>query len=294
MRLDRIFLNGMYPDLFRDEEAETVRERYEQTVGDGRPAANRWRRQRLPNPIGGDEPPSGIDVVRRAALRAAISEHTPARAHREQLRASRRDPASGRCRCRSCSSLRWTCRPSRSWRTRSRTRFERRRPYWRASGSASAPARAASARRPPRRPWQWERRRPEEGRRRGSSTRRSDSRTRSACGSWATRNAAWSTERFEAHGIEMKGEGLWAMMLDAKRTFDDLIERHAPDRRDARLESSEPPSTRRVSNAMAGSQETMAMGKLYRAAPGGPLRTSSCSTLRRALADLLGRARSSG
>ena len=39
-------------------------------------------------------------------------------------------------------------------------------------------------------------------------------------------------ERFAAHGIEMRGE-LWAMMLDAKRTFDDLVERHAPTRRRA-------------------------------------------------------------
>jgi len=36
--------------------------------------------------------------------------------------------------------------------------------------------------------------------------------------------------RFAGHGIEMRGE-LWAMMLDAKRTFDDLIARLAPDER---------------------------------------------------------------
>jgi anion-transporting ArsA/GET3 family ATPase len=30
-------------------------------------------------------------------------------------------------------------------------------------------------------------------------------------------------ERFAAHGVEVRGE-LWAMMLDAKRTFDALIE----------------------------------------------------------------------
>jgi anion-transporting ArsA/GET3 family ATPase len=65
MRLDRIFLNGIYPDLFSDEEAATVRERYEQALDDGQP--------------------SGIEMVRRAALRAAISEYTRARAHREQL-----------------------------------------------------------------------------------------------------------------------------------------------------------------------------------------------------------------
>src|SRR4029450_13908807 len=59
------------------------------------------------------------------------------------------------------------------------------------------------------------------------------------------------------------GDGeLWAMMLDAKRTFDELIEWHAPDERtrDAVL------SNRiydELSNALAGSQEYMAMEKLY-------------------------------
>jgi anion-transporting ArsA/GET3 family ATPase len=59
----------------------------------------------------------------------------------------------------------------------------------------------------------------------------------------------------------MKGE-LWAMMLDAKRTFDDLIERHAPDEqtRDRVLSNR---IYQEVSNAMAGSQEYMAMEKLY-------------------------------
>jgi anion-transporting ArsA/GET3 family ATPase len=68
-------------------------------------------------------------------------------------------------------------------------------------------------------------------------------------------------ERFSEHGIEMKGE-LWAMMLDAKRTFDDLIERHAPDEetRDRVLSNR---IYQEVSNAMAGSQEYMAMEKLY-------------------------------
>jgi anion-transporting ArsA/GET3 family ATPase len=36
--------------------------------------------------------------------------------------------------------------------------------------------------------------------------------------------------RFAGHGVEMRGE-LWAMMLDAKGTFDALIERLAPDER---------------------------------------------------------------
>jgi anion-transporting ArsA/GET3 family ATPase len=68
-------------------------------------------------------------------------------------------------------------------------------------------------------------------------------------------------DRFTAHGIEMKGE-LWAMMLDAKRTFDDLVERHAPDEetRDRILQNR---IYKEISNAMAGSQEYMAMEKLY-------------------------------
>jgi anion-transporting ArsA/GET3 family ATPase len=68
-------------------------------------------------------------------------------------------------------------------------------------------------------------------------------------------------ERFTSHGIEMKGE-LWAMMLDAKRTFDDLVERHAPDEetRDRILQNR---IYKEISNAMAGSQEYMAMEKLY-------------------------------
>jgi anion-transporting ArsA/GET3 family ATPase len=67
--------------------------------------------------------------------------------------------------------------------------------------------------------------------------------------------------RFAEHGIEMKGE-LWAMMLDAKRTFDDLVERHAPDEetRDRILSNR---IYQEISNAMAGSQEYMAMEKLY-------------------------------
>ena len=52
------------------------------------------------------------------------------------------------------------------------------------------------------------------------------------------------------------------MMLDAKRTFDDLVERNAPDdeTRDAVLAN---PIYRELSNAVAGSQEYMAMEKLH-------------------------------
>jgi anion-transporting ArsA/GET3 family ATPase len=68
-------------------------------------------------------------------------------------------------------------------------------------------------------------------------------------------------ERFAEHGLEMRGE-LWAMMLDPKRTFDDLIEKHASDERtrDAVLSNR---IYQELSNAVAGSQEYMAMEKLY-------------------------------
>ncbi len=66
---------------------------------------------------------------------------------------------------------------------------------------------------------------------------------------------------FERHGIEMKGE-LWAMMLDAKATFDELVARQAPDEesRDRVLNNR---IYQQISNALAGSQEYMAMEKLF-------------------------------
>ncbi len=67
-------------------------------------------------------------------------------------------------------------------------------------------------------------------------------------------------ERFTAAGVEVRGE-LWAMMLDAKRTFDELVERYASDdaARDRLLENR---IYQEVSNAVSGSQEYMAMEKL--------------------------------
>jgi anion-transporting ArsA/GET3 family ATPase len=68
-------------------------------------------------------------------------------------------------------------------------------------------------------------------------------------------------ERFTPHGIEMRGE-LWAMMLDAKRTFDEVIERLAPDAatRDEVLANR---IYQQLSTAVAGSQEFTAIAKLY-------------------------------
>lgn len=68
-------------------------------------------------------------------------------------------------------------------------------------------------------------------------------------------------ERLSAAGLDVSGE-LWAMMLDAKRTFDELVERLAPDER----ASDEILANRiytELSNAVAGSQEFTAMAKLY-------------------------------
>jgi anion-transporting ArsA/GET3 family ATPase len=66
---------------------------------------------------------------------------------------------------------------------------------------------------------------------------------------------------FEQAGCDMRGE-LCAMMLDAKATFDEVVRRHAPDAetRDRILENR---IYRQLSNALAGSQEYMAMEKLF-------------------------------
>jgi anion-transporting ArsA/GET3 family ATPase len=67
----------------------------------------------------------------------------------------------------------------------------------------------------------------------------------------------------EEHRVEIDGSGeLWAMMLDPKRTFDELIESHAPDERTREAVLSNR-IYQELSNAVAGSQEYMAMEKLY-------------------------------
>jgi anion-transporting ArsA/GET3 family ATPase len=64
-----------------------------------------------------------------------------------------------------------------------------------------------------------------------------------------------------AHGIELDGE-LWAMMLDAKGTFDDLIAQLAPDEH-AHEEILSNRIYREISSAVAGTQEFSAIAKLY-------------------------------
>jgi anion-transporting ArsA/GET3 family ATPase len=68
-------------------------------------------------------------------------------------------------------------------------------------------------------------------------------------------------EMFAAQGVEMRGE-LWAMMLDAKRTFDEIVARLAPDER-TREEILANPVYGELSTAVAGSHELSAIAKLY-------------------------------
>jgi anion-transporting ArsA/GET3 family ATPase len=67
--------------------------------------------------------------------------------------------------------------------------------------------------------------------------------------------------RFREQGVAMPGE-MWAMMLDAKRTLDEIVVRLAPDERD-REEILENPVYRELSTAVAGSHELSAIAKLY-------------------------------
>jgi len=64
MKLDEVFMNGIYPDLFSDAEADVLQDRLEKEAGSN----------------GGD-----ATVLRRAALRAALSEYQRSRSHRDQL-----------------------------------------------------------------------------------------------------------------------------------------------------------------------------------------------------------------
>jgi anion-transporting ArsA/GET3 family ATPase len=68
-------------------------------------------------------------------------------------------------------------------------------------------------------------------------------------------------ERLAGAGLELRGE-LWAMMLDPKRTFDELIDRVAADpERAAEIKANR--VYRELSTAVSGSQEFTAVAKLY-------------------------------
>jgi anion-transporting ArsA/GET3 family ATPase len=67
--------------------------------------------------------------------------------------------------------------------------------------------------------------------------------------------------RLAEAGLHARGQ-LFAMMLDVKRTWDDLVARHAPDHaRQERIYRNR--LYQQLSSALAGSQEYMAMEKLY-------------------------------
>ncbi|MEC9396479.1 MAG: ArsA-related P-loop ATPase, partial [Myxococcota bacterium] len=74
-------------------------------------------------------------------------------------------------------------------------------------------------------------------------------------------------DRFEEVGLHPKGE-LWAMMLDMKKSFDHLVDRHAPDEksRQAILNNK---LYQYFSTSLAGTQEYAAAERLYEIYTGG-------------------------
>jgi anion-transporting ArsA/GET3 family ATPase len=67
---------------------------------------------------------------------------------------------------------------------------------------------------------------------------------------------------FAGAGVDTNGGELWAMMLDAKQTFDAVVREHAPDD-ETRERILNNRIYQQLSTALAGSQEYMAMEKLY-------------------------------
>jgi anion-transporting ArsA/GET3 family ATPase len=67
---------------------------------------------------------------------------------------------------------------------------------------------------------------------------------------------------FSEAGVETNRGELWAMMLDAKATFDEVVRKHAPDA-ETRERILQNRIYQQLSNALAGSQEYMAMEKLF-------------------------------
>ncbi len=107
--------------------------------------------------------------------------------------------------------------------------------------SARAPAASARPRHRPRSRWAWRRR----GLKVAVLTIDPAKRLANSLGlpELGNEERQVDPERFAEAGLEMRGE-LWAMMLDAKRTWDEVIERHASDDEDARRRASTTASTR--------------------------------------------------
>ena len=108
--------------------------------------------------------------------------------------------------------------------------------------------------------------------------RRRDDRPGAAAGERARARASSATSR-AASSVEVDGE-LWAMMLDAKRTFDQLIERLAPDARtrDEVLRQPDLPAALERGRRLAGVHRDR---QALRARPARAASTCSCSTRRR-------------
>ena len=198
----------------------------------------------------------------RAACRAALSQCRRAGGQREQLaRLAELVDGPGAARCRSSSSRSSRSSRSASWRRRSADGRRRRA----ARGQAGLHLRRLRRRRQDDDVGR-DRRRDggagQEGRRADDRPGQATRRLARACPSWATRSAR-STRRCSTEAGIDPGDGeLWAMMLDAKATFDEVVRRHAPDE-ETRERILDNRIYQQLSGALAGSQEYMAMEKLF-------------------------------
>ena len=229
--VDRVYLNGLYPERFSNEEAE-----------------------RLAGLAAGE------NGALRAAARAAASEHERARSQRAQLARLRRrvqapvktlpflfEPELGVEAARQLARRLPDARRGRAARGQGHLHLRRLRRGRQDDDLGGDRARHGGARA--------ERLRLDD--RPGEAARR----LARPEASWATRRGGSTRSCSPRTGVEMQGE-LWAMMLDAKATFDELVARQAPDEesRDRVLNNR---IYQQISNALAGSQEYMAMEKLF-------------------------------
>ena len=82
--------------------------------------------------------------------------------------------------------------------------------------------------------------------------------------SWTTTRAGWTSTLAEPGGE------LWAMMLDTRRTFDEMVASHSTPERAAAILAN--PFYKVISTSFSGTQEYMAMEKLSQPGGDGPVR----------------------
>ena len=254
--LGTLLLNQVRPPLLDDDLLAAAATGTWDTDGAGR-GAHRARR--------------GRPVRVEAGARPARRDRRPRAARRPRGRAARAARRRSTCRPSSCPSWRAgapgsTTPASTSSRTSSREppRLPPRPPAPASTstpcsttprcGSSCAAAPAASARRPSRPPSRCAAPSGDDARSCSPSTRPDGSRSPSASPSSTTPPA-------RSQGVEATGEGfLDAMMLDMKRTFDEVVEAHAtPEKAEQMLAN---PFYQALSSSFAGTQEYMAMEKL--------------------------------